>query len=87
MNKNKNYDILDLTKFILSIMIVAIHTQLLLSILYPWLRLAVPLFFTISSFLLFKKININPKEESEIIKNFCRRQIKLYLFWEDTFGI
>lgn len=84
MNKN-NYDILDLTKFVLSIMVVAIHTQLLLPILYPWLRLAVPLFFTISSFLLFSKINNNSKkggkQPKQIIKNFCSRQAKLYLFW------
>ncbi len=82
MSKIKNYDILDLSKFILSIMIVAIHTSLLPELLYPWLRLAVPLFFIISSFLLFKKINNSSKEESNnIIKKFVFRQIKLYLFW------
>lgn len=81
MLEKKNYDVLDLTKFILSIMIVCIHTQTLLSILYPWLRLAVPLFFTISSFLLFRKINSSVKEEKKIIKNYCFRQMKLYLFW------
>lgn len=82
MSKIKNYDILDLTKFILSIMVVAIHTSLFPKILYPWLRLAIPLFFIISSFLLFSKINNSPKEESgKIIKKFILRQVKLYLFW------
>lgn len=63
----KNYDILDLIKFVFSIMIVAIHTELLPNILYPWLRLAVPLFFIISSFLLFSKINKSSKDEKWII--------------------
>ena len=46
MLKSENYDIFDLVKLILSIMIVAIHTSLFPTILYPWLRLAVPLFLT-----------------------------------------
>ena len=81
MTETKNYDILDLAKLILSIMIVAIHTSLLPSVLYPWLRLALPLFFVISSFLLFRKINNSPQSESDnIIKKFIR-YAKLYLFW------
>lgn len=80
--KKKNYDSLDLTKFVLSIMIVAIHASLFPTVLYPWLRLAVPLFFVISSFLLFNKINYsNKKDESKIINSFIIRQLKLYLFW------
>ena len=71
MLKTKNYDILDLTKLILSIMIVAIHTSLLPTVLYPWLRLAVPLFFIISSFFLFNKVNNSTQDESgKIVKNF-----------------
>ncbi len=83
MSDKRNYDILDLAKFILSIMIVCIHTQTFLSVLYPWLRLAVPLFFTISSFLLFRKINVSVsvEEEKKTVKNYCFRQMKLYLFW------
>ena len=57
MVNKTNYDILDLAKFIFSLMILAIHTSLFPKILYPWLRIAVPMFFIISSFLLFKKIN------------------------------
>ncbi|MBQ8892264.1 MAG: acyltransferase family protein [Bacilli bacterium] len=78
----KKYDILDITKLILSIMVVAIHTELFPMVLYPWLRLAVPLFFVISSFLLYSKINNSPKEEkNKIIKNYIQRLLKLYLFW------
>lgn len=82
MLKSENYDIFDLVKLILSIMIVAIHTSLFPTILYPWLRLAVPLFFVISSFLLFTKLNNSASSESStIIKKFITRQLKLYLFW------
>ena len=82
MNAIEKYDILDLTKFISSLMVVAIHTDLFPMVLYPWLRMAVPLFFMISSFLLFKKINISKKEERiNILKKYIFRIAKLYLFW------
>lgn len=78
----KNYDVLDLTKIILAIMVVAIHTQLLPMVLYPWLRLAVPLFFIISSFLLYSKINnVSNEEKRNILKHYVSRLLKFYLFW------
>lgn len=77
----KKYDSLDLLKFIMCLMIVAIHTQLFPMILYPWLRLAVPLFFITSSFLLYNKIKMNKNQEKEIIKKYVIRQLKFYLFW------
>ena len=80
-NNCEKYDIFDLTKYILSFFIVAIHTGLFPKILYPWLRVAVPLFFVMSSYLLFLKIKKNPKDESMIIKRFVIRQLKMYIFW------
>ncbi len=77
----KRLDILDLVKFILSLMIVAIHTKIYPDVLYPWLRLAIPLFLIISSFLLFRKISENPSDSKEIIKKYLIRLLKLYLFW------
>lgn len=78
----KEYNIFDLMKIILCLMIVAIHTKLLPFILYPWIRLAVPLFFVISSYLLSIKIISSPKQQkNEIIKHYIIRLIKLYLFW------
>ena len=78
----KKYDIFDITKVILCVMIVAIHTNLLPKLLYPWLRLAVPLFFIISSFLLSTKINNSPSsKQKDIIKIYILRLIKLYIFW------
>lgn len=78
----KKSDILDLTKYILSFMIVAIHLELWPNILYPWLRLAVPLFFMISSYILFSKLNVTNEETKKVyIKNYIKRNLQLYLFW------
>lgn len=78
----ENYDIFDLTKFICALMVIAIHSNLFPEVLYPWLRLAVPMFFVISSFLLFTKINNSPKEDKwKIIKRFIKKNLQYYLFW------
>lgn len=79
----QNYDLLDLVKFILSFVIVAIHSQLLDPYLYPWVRLAVPLFFIISSYLFFTKINacVSNRQALMALKDFVLRNLKLYAFW------
>lgn len=55
--QRKNMDILDLAKFVMSFFVVAIHSELFPTILYPWLRVAVPIFFLISGYILFCRIN------------------------------
>ena len=77
----KNYDSLDLLKYVMSFFIVAIHSELFPMVLYPWLRIAVPLFFAVSAFLLQNKINGDPANEKQIVRKFCIRLLKLYLFW------
>lgn len=78
----KNLDILDLTKFILAIFIIIIHTKLIPIVFFPLVRLGVPLFFIISSYLLFTKINSSPAEKKwDIIKHYIIRQLKLYAFY------
>ncbi len=80
--KDKVNSIYDITKFILSITIVIIHSGFLKNVLYPYLRIAVPLFFIISSYFLFKKVNkVKVEERPIIIKNFIKRNMILYLFW------
>lgn len=59
----KKYDIFDLAKFILSISIIALHTRVFSRIIFPWVRLSVPLFFMISSFLFFER-----KQETDSIR-------------------
>lgn len=80
--KNDN-GMIDLIKFILSIMVVAIHTELYPEYLFPWLRVAVPLFFMITSYFFFNKIDKfdDEYEKVESLKKFVKRNLKLYLFW------
>lgn len=51
------------------------------SFVYPILRVAVPTFFVISSFLLFKKIQLNPQNKWRYVGLFSLRLLFLYLFW------
>lgn len=83
VTKQKNNDLLDLVKFIMSFLIVAIHTKLFGEYLYPWLRLAVPIFFMISSYLFFCKINSceTNREKFQALKKFVIRNMILYAFW------
>ena len=53
-----NKDIFDLTKLILVLMVIAIHSNFLPLMLYPWLRLAVPIFLLFLLFCFFLKIKI-----------------------------
>ncbi len=78
----KNYDAIDLLKFILSIMVVAIHTRFLKEYTFPWLRLAVPLFFIISAYFFFKKIKDKSADiQKSALWNFTKRNLALYLFY------
>lgn len=81
--KPANMDLIDLVKLILSFVIVAIHTQLFDPVLYPWTRLAVPLFFMISSYFFFVKVNAcqTAAEKNKCLKGFVLRNLKLYAFW------
>lgn len=74
---------LDIFKFIMAIMIVALHTMLWPDILMPWLRIAVPLFFMISSYLFFHKIDMLTTAQSKrrALVKFIQRNLILYFFW------
>lgn len=72
----------DIVKFILSFFVVAIHSGLFPYALYPWLRIAVPMFFMMTSYFLFSALGDAPKEKQlKIIKKFVLRNVKLYLCW------
>ena len=82
VKQKSNIDIFDIAKFILSFFIVAIHTELFPSVLYPWLRIAVPLFFIISSYLFFSKLNkTDTTNHNGILKKFVKRNLVLYGIW------
>ncbi len=72
----------DLLKFFLSIFVIAIHANLFPYVLYPWLRIAVPLFFILSSYFLFSRLqNTAPDAHGKILKKFVLRNAKLYFYW------
>lgn len=73
----------DLVKLILALFVVAIHSQLYPQILNPLLRLAVPLFFIISSYFFFGKLkSITEKtEKRRALWRFIKRNITLYAFY------
>lgn len=80
MAEKKQYDILDVSKFVFSIFVVGIHTLDKYGI-YPLFRIAVPMFFLMSSYLFFSKLNNDRIENIQLLKKFCARNIKLYIFW------
>lgn len=76
---DSKYDIL---KLCLALFVVAIHTNLFPMVLYPWLRIAVPMFFMLTSYFFFQKIqNRGEEEQKKIRKTFVLRNIRLYVFW------
>lgn len=80
-----NYASIDITKFIMSLFVVAIHVNPLGAVYgelrFPITRIAVPTFFLISSYLLFGKIKEIESEKKRIILRFCRRNLQLYFTW------
>ena len=72
----------DIVKFILSLLVLAIHSTLYPMVLYPWLRIAVPLFFMMSSYFLFSKLREASKDNPRaILRKFVVRNLQLYLCW------
>ncbi len=72
----------DLIKFFLSLLVLAIHSTIYPMVLYPWLRIAVPLFFILSSYFVFSKLHkADENEQKVILKKFVVRNLKLYLCW------
>lgn len=78
LTQNRNIDLL---KYLMSIMIIMIHVGYPLD--FPILRAAVPVFFIISSYFFFLKMNKveDNKERNTILVNFVKRALKLYIFW------
>lgn len=75
--------IFDIVKFIMALMIVAIHSNLFPMVLYPWLRLAVPMFFIISSYFFFGSLQKleTDKEKKQRLWKYIKRNLILYGFW------
>ena len=91
MNEKKQYCGLDLLKFIMAVLVAARH---MIQVFYPaesrwrlvigsWLsNLAVPVFFIIAGFLLFRKIPDTDKKSGwQVAGRYVWRIVKLYLLW------
>lgn len=73
----------DILKIVLAIFVVAIHTTTMDFFLRPILRIAVPIFFIMTSYFFFlnqKKMNSYQEKKKALIK-FSKRYLLLYLFW------
>lgn len=83
LNTTKEYNSLDIFKFVLSIFVVVIHSEIDKTVISPLLRIAVPSFFLISSYLFFSKVAIltDKKERRSALCRLAKRNIFLYLFW------
>ena len=83
----KNYDAVDLVKFIASIFVVSIHASALYDIdpmanaliCEGIARLAVPFFFVASAFFYLKELDKH--NDIGVLKKHCRRLITLYMAW------
>ena len=76
----------DILKFVLALMIVALHSRLYPRALLPIVRLAVPLFFMMTSYFFnIKLIGINDENKKrQKLLNYLKRNGQLYLFWSVT---
>lgn len=86
--KRKQNDTYDVTKFVLAIFVTMIHLISfgrlgnLGKLPFPILRLAVPLFFMLSSYFFFSKLTHTAKEQHDaVLKKSLTRNLYLYLFW------
>lgn len=81
-NKDTRSGVVDVMRVFLAIVVVGIHARIFNGGGgYPFCRLAVPLFFVMSSYFLFKKIFMGQRSANIIIKEFGRRNICLYYFY------
>lgn len=73
----------DILKFVLAILVVAIHATTAGLLFRPILRLAVPLFFIISAFLFFSRQRgcTTRSQRWRGLKKYASRILSLYVFW------
>lgn len=73
----------DILKFVLAILVVAVHTTSKDCFFHPLMRLAVPLFLLMTSFFFFlkqKELNCSHEKRVALIQ-YVKRILKLYAFW------
>ncbi len=83
MSTKKEYNSIDILKFVLSIFVLLIHSKIDKTVISPLLRIAVPEFFVISAYLFFAKVAFLTDETKKrsALKRLVKRNLLLYLFW------
>ena len=84
----KQYAAVDIAKYVSALLVVCIHTFPFIDInemlntyfIQTICRLAVPFFFMISGYFLFRKIH-NEEEDKDVLKKYLFRLLKIYLIW------
>lgn len=73
----------DILKFVLAMLIVAMHSSIFPRWLLPLPRLAVPLFFMMTSYFFHLKLKdvIDNEERKQVLAKYVKRNLQLYLFW------
>lgn len=73
----------DVLKFVLALLIVAMHSGVFPRWLLPISRLAVPLFFIMTSYFFHLRLIgvVDKNERMEVLLKYVKRNIQLYLFW------
>ena len=73
----------DILKFVLAMFIVAMHSGLFPRWLLPVSRLAVPLFFMMTSYFFHLKLKeaVDKNARRQVLVKYVKRNIQLYLFW------
>ena len=81
--RKREYNALDILKLVLSVLVMLIHTGIDKTVISPLLRIAVPLFFIISSYFFFLKIEKMSDEQGRrnALIHFVKRNLLLYLLW------
>lgn len=82
----RRLDSVDLLKFVLSVMVVAIHINPFGAYsvyVRPLLRTAVPLFFLVSSYFFFRRFSQLQSADKRIerLEKYVKRNLALYAFW------
>ena len=81
----KQYNGLDLLKFVMAFFVIMIHvkpnqhSELMSNIFNPLMSIAVPVFFVVSSFLIFNKLD--DKGGYAVLAHYVKRICILYLCW------
>lgn len=87
IEQRKEYAAVDIFKMICAILVMLIHTKPFENIF--WVdavvgmitRFAVPFFFTVSGYFLFKKVSQGPEKKWSIVARYILRLLRFYIIW------